>query len=85
MGGGLDINLQGGSFSQLVVIELLLDLVLLIAHVSASLGQLGVLLLMMMHNGWDLWTEFACVLRESLTKLVVDVCGWEDVQRAGCW
>jgi hypothetical protein len=59
------------------VIELLSELVLLIAHVSASLGGL--------HNGWDLWTEFACVSRESLTKLVVDVCGWEDVQHAGCW
>jgi hypothetical protein len=39
---------------------------------------------MMAHNGWDSWTEFACVSRESSAKLVVDVCGWEGVRHAGC-
>ncbi len=54
MGEGSDIELRGGSFSRLVVIELSLELVLLIARVSgASLGRLVALSLMMMHNGWD--------------------------------
>ncbi len=67
------------------MIELWLELVLLIACVSASLGWLVVLSLMMTKNGWDSWTEFACVSRERSTKLVDDVCGWKDVQRASCW
>ncbi len=85
MGGGLGIELQGGSFSRSFVIELSLELVLLIARVDTSLGWLDALLLMMTHNGWDSWTEFVCVSRESSTKLVIDVCGWEDVRQAGCW
>ncbi len=51
MGRELDVELQDGSFSRSVVIELLSELILLIAPVSASLGWLGALLLMMMHNG----------------------------------
>ena len=85
MGGGSDVELRGGSFSWLVVIELSSELILLIACVSVSLGQLVALSLMMTYNGWDSWSEFACVLRESLTKLVIDVCGWEDIRGAGCW
>jgi hypothetical protein len=81
---GLDVELQGGSFSLLALIELLSELVLLIARVGASLGWLDALSLMMMHSGWDLWTDFVCVSKESLTKLVIDVCGWEDGRRVVC-
>jgi hypothetical protein len=51
MGGGLGVDLRGGSFSRLFVIELSSELVLLIACVYASLGQLDALSLMMTHNG----------------------------------
>jgi len=86
MGGGSDVELRGGSFSRLVVIELSSESVLLIAHVSASsLGRLVASSLMMTHNGWNSWTEFACVSRESSIELVVNVCGWEDVRRVDCW
>jgi hypothetical protein len=51
IGGGSGIELQGGSFSRSFVIELLSELVLLIARVDASLGWLNALLLMMTHNG----------------------------------
>ncbi len=53
MGGGLGVELRGGSFSRSFVIELLSELFLLIARVDASLGRLGALSLMMMHNGGD--------------------------------
>jgi hypothetical protein len=82
--GVSDVKLHGGSFSQSAVIKLSSELVLLIVCVSASLGQLGALSLMMVHNSWDSWTEFACVSRESSAKLVVDVCGWEGLRHAGC-
>ncbi len=85
MGGGSGVKLRGGSFSWLFGIELSLKLVLLIACVDASLGWLDALSLMMMYNGWDLRTQSVCVSRESLTELVIDVCGWEDVRRADCW
>ena len=84
MGRESDVKLRGGLFSWFIVIELSSELVLLIVCVSASLGQLGALSLMMAHNGWDSWTEFACVSRESSAKLVVDVCGWEGIWHAGC-
>jgi hypothetical protein len=74
VGGGSDVKLRGGSFSRLAVIELLSELILLIGHVGASLGQFDTLLLMMTHSGWELWAESICVLRENSTKLVVDVC-----------
>jgi hypothetical protein len=70
----LDVKLRGGSFSRSAVIELASELVLLSVGVGAVQGWLDALSLMMTHSGWDLQTEFICVLRENLTELVIDIC-----------